>query len=128
MAERARKQGAVKPTAKGEVQELTNHVQPSRNSIADRGRKASQNNGSAEPAKRRGMIMMTFPALLLAVFGYSAILEYKNKKAMNDEIQLHDGPQSEAQKNKERIALLKLAEQYPKGSASEQTLIDQASK
>jgi len=47
---------------------------------------------------------------------------------MNDEIQLHDGPQSEAQKNKERIALLKLAEQYPKGSASEQTLIDQASK
>ena len=47
---------------------------------------------------------------------------------MNDEIQLHDGPQSEAQKNEERIALLKLAEQYPKGSASEQTLIDQASR
>ena len=68
--------------------------------------------------------MMTFPALFLAVFGYSAIREYKDKKAMNDEIQLHDGPQ----KNKERIALLKLAEQYPKGSASEQTLIDQASK
>ena len=65
------------------------------------------------------MIMMTFPALFLAVFGYSAIREYKDK---------HDGPQSEAQKNKERIALLKLAEQYPKGSASEQTLIDQASK
>jgi len=74
------------------------------------------------------MIMMTFPALLLAVFGYSAIREYKDKNAMNDEIQLHDGPQSETQKNKERIALLKLAEQYPKGSASEQTLIDQASK
>ena len=55
------------------------------------------------------MIMMTFPALFLAVFGYSAIREYKDKKAMNDEIQLHDGPQSEAQKNKERIALLKLA-------------------
>ena len=67
-------------------------------------------------------MILTFPALLLAVFGYSAILEYKNKKAMND------GPQSEAQKNKERIALLKLAEQYPKGSASEQTLIDQASR
>ena len=46
------------------------------------------------------MIMMTFPALFLAVFGYSAILEYKNKKAMNDEIQLHDGPQSEAQKTR----------------------------
>ncbi len=74
------------------------------------------------------MIMMTFPALFLAVFGYSAIREYKDKNAMNDEIQLHDGPQSETQKNKERIALLKLAEQYPKGSASEQTLIDQASK
>lgn len=74
------------------------------------------------------MIMMAFPALLLALFGYSAILEYKNKKAMNDDIQLHDGPQNETQKNKERIALLKLAEQYPKGSASEQTLIDQASK
>ena len=73
-------------------------------------------------------MILTFPALLLAVFGYSAILEYKNKKAMNDEIQLHDGPQSEAQTNKERIALLKLAEQYPKGSASEQTLIDQASR
>lgn len=73
-------------------------------------------------------MILTFPALFLAVFGYSAILEYKNKKAMNDEIQLHDGPQSETQKNKERIALLKLAEQYPKGSASEQTLIDQASK
>lgn len=73
-------------------------------------------------------MILTFPALLLAVFGYSAILEYKNKKAMNDEIQLHDGPQSEAPKNKERIALLKLAEQYPKGSASEQTLIDQASR
>ena len=73
-------------------------------------------------------MILTFPALLLAVFGYSAILEYKNKKAMNDEIHLHDGPQSEAQKNKERIALLKLAEQYPKGSASEQTLIDQASR
>lgn len=72
--------------------------------------------------------MMAFPALLLALFSYSAILEYKNKKAMNDDIQLHDGPQSEAQKKKERIALLKLAEQYPKGSASEQTLIDQASK
>lgn len=72
--------------------------------------------------------MMTFPALLLAVFGYSVIREYKDKNAMNDEIQLHDGPQSETQKNKERIALLKLAEQYPKGSASEQTLIDQASK
>ena len=72
--------------------------------------------------------MMTFPALFLAVLGYSAIQDYKNKKAMNDEIQLHDGPQSEAQKKKERIALLKLAEQYPKGSASEQTLIDQASK
>ena len=43
------------------------------------------------------MIMMTFPALFLAVFGYSAIREYKDKKAMNDEIQLHDGPQSEAQ-------------------------------
>ena len=43
-------------------------------------------------------MILTFPALLLAVFGYSAILEYKNKKAMNDEIQLHDGPQSEAQK------------------------------
>ena len=50
------------------------------------------------------MIMMTFPALLLVLFGYSAIQDYKNKKAMNDEIQLHDGPQSEAQKNKERIA------------------------
>ncbi len=74
------------------------------------------------------MIMMTFPALFLAVFGYSAIREYKDKNAMNDEIQLHDGPQSETQKNKERIALLKLAEQYPKGSASEQTLIDQASR
>lgn len=73
-------------------------------------------------------MILTFPALFLAVFGYSAILEYKNKKAMNDEIQLHDGPQSETQKNKERIALLKLAEQYPKGSASEQTLIDQASR
>ena len=72
--------------------------------------------------------MMTFPALFLAVFGYSAIREYKDKNAMNDEIQLHDGPRSEAQKNKERIALLKLAEQYPKGSASKQTLIDQASK
>lgn len=72
--------------------------------------------------------MMTFPALLLAVFGYSAIREYKDKNAMNDEIQLHDGPQSDTQKNKERIALLKLAEQYPKGSASKQTLIDQASK
>ena len=72
--------------------------------------------------------MMTFPALLLAVFGYSAIREYKEKNAMNDEIQLHDGPQSETQKNKERIALLKLAEQYPNGSASEQTLSDQASK
>lgn len=72
--------------------------------------------------------MMTFPALFLAVFGYSAIREYKDKNAMNDEIQLHDGPQSETQKNKERIALLKLAEQYPKGSASEQTLIDQASR
>ena len=45
-------------------------------------------------------MILTFPALFLAVFGYSAILEYKNKKAMNDEIQLHDGPQSEAQKNK----------------------------
>lgn len=74
------------------------------------------------------MIMMTFPALFLAVFGYSAIREYKDKNAMNDEIQLHDGPQSETQKNKERIALLKLAEQYPKGSASKQTLIDQASR
>lgn len=74
------------------------------------------------------MIMMTFPALLLAVFGYSAIREYKDKNAMNDDIQLHDGPQSDTQKNKERIALLKLAEQYPKGSASKQTLIDQASK
>lgn len=73
-------------------------------------------------------MILTFPALLLAVFGYSAIREYKDKNAMNDEIQLHDGPQSETQKNKERIALLKLAEQYPKGSASEQTLIDQASK
>lgn len=72
--------------------------------------------------------MMAFPALLLALFGYSAIREYKDKNAMNDEIQLHDGPQSETQKNKERIALLKLAEQYPKGSASEQTLIDQASR
>lgn len=72
--------------------------------------------------------MMTFPALFLAVFGYSAIREYKDKNAMNDEIQLHDGPQSETQKNKERIALLKLAEQYPKGSASKQTLIDQASR
>ena len=72
--------------------------------------------------------MMTFPARLLAVFGSSAIREYKDKNAMYDEIQLHDGPQSETQKNKERIALLKLAEQYPKGSASEQTLIDQASK
>lgn len=73
-------------------------------------------------------MILTFPALFLAVFGYSAIREYKDKKAMNDEIQLHDGPQSETQKNKERIALLKLAEQYPKGSASEQTLIDQASR
>lgn len=73
-------------------------------------------------------MILTFPALFLAVFGYSAIREYKDKNAMNDEIQLHDGPQSEAQKNKERIALLRLAEQYPKGSASEQTLIDQASK
>lgn len=73
-------------------------------------------------------MILTFPALFLAVFGYSAIREYKDKNAMNEEIQLHDGPQSEAQKNKERIALLKLAEQYPKGSASEQTLIDQASK
>lgn len=73
-------------------------------------------------------MILTFPALFLAVFGYSAIREYKDKNAMNDEIQLHDGPQSEAQKNKERIALLKLAEQYPKGSASEQTLIDQASR
>ena len=73
-------------------------------------------------------MILPFPALFLAVFGYSAIREYKDKNAMNDEIQLHDGPQSEAQKNKERIALLKLAEQYPKGSASEQTLIDQASK
>ena len=73
-------------------------------------------------------MILTFPALFLAVFGYSAIREYKDKNAMNDEIQLHDGPQSEAQKNKERIALLKLAEQYPKGSASEQTLIAQASK
>lgn len=73
-------------------------------------------------------MILTFPALFLAVFGYSAIREYKDKNAMNDEIQLHDGPQSEAQKNEERIALLKLAEQYPKGSASEQTLIDQASK
>lgn len=58
--------------------------------------------------------MMTFPALFLAVFGYSAIREYKDKKAMNDEIQLHDGPQSEAQKNKERIALLKLADSIRK--------------
>lgn len=73
-------------------------------------------------------MILTFPALFLAVFGYSAIREYKDKNAMNDEIQLHDGPQSEAQKNEERIALLKLAEQYPKGSASEQTLIDQASR
>lgn len=73
-------------------------------------------------------MILTFPALLLALFGYSAIREYKDKNAMNDEIQLHDGPQNETQKNKERIALLKLAEQYPKGSASEQTLIDQASK
>ena len=73
-------------------------------------------------------MILTFPALFLAVFGYSAIREYKDKNAMNDEIQLHDGPQSEAQKNEERIALLKLAEQYPKGSASDQTLIDQASK
>ena len=73
-------------------------------------------------------MILTFPALLLALFGYSAIREYKDKNAMNDEIQLHDGPQSEPQKNKERIALLKLAEQYPKGSASEQTLIDQASR
>ena len=73
-------------------------------------------------------MILTFPALLLALFGYSAIREYKDKNAMNDEIQLHDGPQSETQKNKERIALLKLAEQYPKVSASEQTLIDQASK
>lgn len=73
-------------------------------------------------------MILTFPALFLAVFGYSAIREYKDKNAMNDEIQLHDGPQSETQKNKERIALLKLAEQYPKGSASEQTLIDQASR
>lgn len=58
--------------------------------------------------------MMTFPALFLAVFGYSAIREYKDKKAMNDEIQLHDGPQNEAQKNKERIALLKLADSIRK--------------
>ena len=73
-------------------------------------------------------MILTFPALVLALFGYSAIREYKDKNAMNDEIQLHDGPQSETQKNKERIALLKLAEQYPKGSASKQTLIDQASR
>ena len=72
--------------------------------------------------------MITFPALFLALFGYSAIREYKDKNTMNDEIQLYDGPQSEVQKNRERIALLKLAEQYPKGSASEQTLIDQASR
>lgn len=43
------------------------------------------------------MMMITFPALLLALFGYSAIREYKDKNTM-DEIQLHDGPQSEAQK------------------------------
>ena len=45
------------------------------------------------------MIMMTFPALFLALFGYSAIREYKDKNTMNDEIQLYDGPQSEDRKS-----------------------------
>ena len=72
--------------------------------------------------------MIALPIILLAILWYGALLNRQNTTIMNDEIQLHDGPQSEAQKNEERIALLKLAEQYPKGSASEQTLIDQASK
>lgn len=45
-----------------------------------------------------------------------------------DEIKLHKGRQTNQQKNKERIALLKLAEQYRKGSASERVLIEQASR
>ncbi len=72
--------------------------------------------------------MIALPIILLAILWYGALLNRQNTTIMNDEIQLHDGPQSEAQKNEERIALLKLAEQYPKGSASEQTLIDQASR
>lgn len=46
----------------------------------------------------------------------------------NEEIKLHKGPQTERQKNKERIALLKLAEQYRKGSASERVLIQQVNR
>jgi hypothetical protein len=72
--------------------------------------------------------MIALPIILLAILWYGALLNRQNTTIMNDEIQLHDGPQSEAQKNEERIALLKLAEQYPKGSASKQTLIVQASK
>ena len=72
--------------------------------------------------------MIALPIILLAILWYGALLNRQNTTIMNDEIQLHDGPQSDTQKNKERIALLKLAEQYPKGSASKQTLIDQASK
>lgn len=40
-----------------------------------------------------------------------------------DEIKLVDGPQSEKQQNSGRIALLKLAEQYRKGSASRKLLL-----
>lgn len=72
--------------------------------------------------------MIALPIILLAILWYGALLNRQNTTIMNDDIQLHDGPQSDTQKNKERIALLKLAEQYPKGSASKQTLIDQASK
>lgn len=45
-----------------------------------------------------------------------------------EEIKLQEGAQTERQKNKERIALLKLAEQYRKGSASERILIEQAKR
>lgn len=58
------------------------------------------------------MIAVT-PTLPLLICGIVAICETKTDTAMNDEFIISTEPQSEDQKNRERIGLLRVADNYP---------------
>lgn len=73
-------------------------------------------------------MILTFPALLLAVFGYSAILEYKNKKANERRDSITRRSAKRGPKKQGAYSAAQAGEQYPKAPAASQTLIDQASR
>lgn len=69
-------------------------------------------------------MIAAIPTLFLLICGIAAICKTKTDTAMNDEFIISMEPQSEDQKNQERIGLLRVADNYPKESKSRKLLLE----